>query len=157
MLEQQVVVLADGAVDDVLDRNDSGRGAARGDRLEDLAEAAEWSPRDVTERGEDGVLGEGAGLAGVDDRRPGLGGSWPSCQVLVWSRASARGLICSVTRVGGIGVGLVLQFAFRAADDRRDDRLELVADGCLSRDGVVVDRIQVRCCAAALSQDLGRA
>ena len=36
MLEQEVVGLADRAVDDVLDRDDAGRRAAAGDRLEDL-------------------------------------------------------------------------------------------------------------------------
>ena len=41
VLDEQVVVLADGAVDDVLDRDDAGRGLAGRDRVEDRAEAAD--------------------------------------------------------------------------------------------------------------------
>ena len=67
VLEQQVVVLADRAVDDVLDRDDAGGGGTRRDGLEDRPEAAQRGPRHVAERREDGVLGEGAGLAGVGD------------------------------------------------------------------------------------------
>ena len=37
------------------------------DRLEDGPEAPERGALDVAERGEDGVLGEGAGLAGIGD------------------------------------------------------------------------------------------
>ena len=66
-LEQQVVVLADRAVDDVLDGDHAGRCAAIGDGLEHLAKASQRRPLDVAEGGDDGILGEGAGLAGVGD------------------------------------------------------------------------------------------
>ena len=71
VLEQEVVVLADRAVDDVLDRDDAGGGIAGGDRIERLAEAAERDARDVAECGDHGVLGERAGLAGIGDRKVG--------------------------------------------------------------------------------------
>ena len=72
MLEQQVVVLADGAVDDVLDRHDAGRTGRPGcEGLEYRAEAADGSSVHVTEGREHRVLGERARLAGVDDRAAG--------------------------------------------------------------------------------------
>ena len=67
--EEEVVVLADGAVDDVLDGYDAGHRIAPGDGLEDLAEGAERGARDVTEGRQDGILGECAGLTGIGDRR----------------------------------------------------------------------------------------
>ena len=39
--------------------------------VEDLAEAPERDARDVAERGDDGVLGERAGLTGIGDRKVG--------------------------------------------------------------------------------------
>ena len=76
-LEQEVVVLADRAVDDVLDGHDARDGIAGGDGLEDLPEAAERLALDVTECREDRVLGERARLARVRDVVTGLclGGS----------------------------------------------------------------------------------
>ena len=72
VLEQQVVVLADGAVDDVLDRHDASRiGRPGREGLEYGAEAADGSSVDVTECREHRVLGERAGLAGVDDSAAG--------------------------------------------------------------------------------------
>ena len=70
---QQVVVLADRAVDDVLDRDDAGRGlAARRPRRTRPGSCPSGVARHVPERREDGVLGEGAGLPGVGhDRRVG--------------------------------------------------------------------------------------
>jgi hypothetical protein len=67
VLEQQVVVLADRAVDDVLDRDHAGGGVARRDDLEHLAKAAQRDAIDVAEGGQDGVLGEGTGFAGIGD------------------------------------------------------------------------------------------
>ena len=96
VLEQQVVVLADRAVDDVLDRDDAGVGLAGRDDLEDLAKAAQRDPRDVAERGDDRVLGERAGLAGIGDRRA-PGGRLTGAAA---SRRSATGR--------STGVGLVL-------------------------------------------------
>src|SRR4029077_11531625 len=67
-LDEQVVVLADRAVDDVLDRYDAGRGLATGDDVEYLAEAAERGALDIPERREDGVLRERPRLTRVGDR-----------------------------------------------------------------------------------------
>jgi hypothetical protein len=64
VLEQQVVRLANRAVDNVLDRDDTRVGAAGGNGRENIAEACLRAPRKVTEDREGGVLGERAGLAG---------------------------------------------------------------------------------------------
>ena len=72
VLEQQVVVLADGAVDHVLDGNNAGGVGRPGrERLEYGAEAANGSPVHVAEGREHRVLGERSGLAGVDDLAAG--------------------------------------------------------------------------------------
>ena len=122
VLEQQVVVLADGAVDDVLDRDDAGRGVARGDGLEDLAEAAERDALDVAEGREDGVLGERAGLAGIGDRAArsaGVIGRRPSrrpprlradgvgrvLQIALWVSATSWMTACEARLQGGLGLG----------------------------------------------------
>jgi hypothetical protein len=68
VLEQQVVVLADGPADEVLDRHDAAIGLAALDGLEHLAEATDPAARHVAERREDRVLRERAGLAGKRDR-----------------------------------------------------------------------------------------
>ena len=72
MLEQQVVVLANGAVDHVLDRNNASRvGRPSRERLEHSAKAADGSSVHIAEGGEHGVFGKRAGFAGVDDRAAG--------------------------------------------------------------------------------------
>ena len=70
VLEQQVVVLADGAVDDVLDRDDAGarRHRRRPPRRRRGTPPSGTRAGVVPEVRQDGVLGEGAGLAGVGDR-----------------------------------------------------------------------------------------
>ena len=89
VLEQQVVVLADRAVDDVLDRHDAGGRVAGRDGLEDGAEAAERRPGHVAEDREDGILGEGAGLPG--DRRRRSGRAWsPKSSGRPWAAAGPR-------------------------------------------------------------------
>ena len=67
VLEQEVVVLADGPVDAVLDRDHPGHGPARLDLVEDVAEPRQPDAVDLAERRPDGVLGEGPGLTGERD------------------------------------------------------------------------------------------
>ena len=72
VLEEEVVVLADGAVDDVLDRHDADRRSTRGDGLEDGPEAQRRS-RDVAQGGKDGVPPRKApGSRAGDGRRSGM-------------------------------------------------------------------------------------
>ncbi len=66
-LDEEIVVLADRAVDDVLDRYDAGICPVITYGLEDGAEAAERAAWCIPERRQNGVLGEGSGLARIDD------------------------------------------------------------------------------------------
>jgi len=69
VLEKQVVVLAHGAVDDVLDRDHAGHRVAPADRLEHLAEAPQWRAPDIAERREHRILRKRPGLSGVGDKQ----------------------------------------------------------------------------------------
>jgi len=63
-LEQQVVDLAYTAADHVLDGQCTGRDLAAQHRLHDVREERDGRGHSVRVGGQDGVLGEGAGLAG---------------------------------------------------------------------------------------------
>ena len=71
VLDQEVVVLADRAVDHVLDRDDARVGLAVGHGPEHRPEAAHARARHVTESGKDRVLGERTGFAGEHDGETG--------------------------------------------------------------------------------------
>ena len=90
VLHEEVVVLADRAVDDVLDGHDAGRCESRGDRIEDRPEGAQRDALDVAERLEHGVLGEGAGLAGIC-HGSGVGWSHPASLAAVHGRDTPTG------------------------------------------------------------------
>src|SRR4029077_11198686 len=90
---EKVVVLAHGAVDDVLDRDHPGDGLASRDRFEHpsktrVADALSCRP----EVRDDGILGEGAGLAGVGDSR------WWSTAAESTGRVPARRVRCATVR-----------------------------------------------------------
>ena len=97
-------------------------GGAGGDRLEDRPEAAERHALDVAERGEHGVLGERAGLAGIGD---GSGWSWrgvspASLAGRPGGRACAYWLNQSVVSIcAGVLVELGALLARGPAADRR--------------------------------------
>ena len=60
-------------MDDVLDGHDAGPAAPVATASKTARKLPSGVARDVTERGKDGVLGEGAGLAGIrDDIGPGV-------------------------------------------------------------------------------------
>ena len=135
VLEEQVVVLADGAVDDVLDRDDAGRGPPGRDGLEDLAEAAERRPRDVAEGG-DGPRPRRTRPA-RRRRRPASrrrGRHARGCTAI------GRGAISDALRGGGRRRPGVAERVPRGGD-LLDHRLELVPRSPSSAwAGVVVDR-----------------
>ncbi|MBI3747036.1 MAG: ABC transporter substrate-binding protein, partial [Chloroflexi bacterium] len=69
VLQEKVVDLTHGAVEEVLDRNHPGASPAVRHRREDLPEAPDRQPRHVGVGGDDGILGERPGLPRVGDRR----------------------------------------------------------------------------------------
>ena len=99
VLQQQVVVLADGPVDEVLDGDDAQVRLAGLHGLEDAEEALHRAAQDVSAEGEDRILGERARLAGIGDEaagtrlvgrsRPGIR-HVPSSRTRPWDRGARR-------------------------------------------------------------------